>query len=402
MTAQQFEGERRPVPRSAFVAVAISLGLNGFIMASWVSRIPATRDRLAADPRTIGLVLLMSGLGAIVAMPLAGRIAARIGSGPVLAASATAGSILLIGSALTPTAVTTGGLLILMGAALGTFDVCASIQGSYLDRSAGRDYMPRYHACWSLGAILGAGVGALAAAGDLSLATHFSMVALFITAAALITATRWYLDDRPVREPTLTDGVAIPRARMLTKRLLLIGLLVLLSMLLEGAAADWLALYLHDFRNQTQSLAALGYATFALAVTLTRLGGTTVIDRLGRAQAIRLAGLFAALGITITLLAPAFLGSLIGVALWGMGLALVFPAGMSAAGERRGHSAAAIAYVATVGYGGFLVGPPLIGLIAQTTGLANALWVLLPLALSMTLLAPVIAPSHHEVDSPID
>jgi len=184
----------------------------------------------------------------------------------------------------------------------------------------------------------------------------------------------------------------VRRARLLTRRIVLIGVITLCGTLLEGSAADWVTLYLTDDRAQTQSAAAFGYTVFAMAMALSRFGGTPVITRLGRGRAVRIAGVLAALGITAALALPAMPGILIGIALWGVGTALVFPAAMSAGGEQPGRAADAIAAVSTIGYGGFLIGPPLIGLLAQQVGIGTALWILPALAIGIVILAPVVAP----------
>jgi hypothetical protein len=276
-----------------------------------------------------------------------------------------------------------------------------NIQGSYVDRRACRDYMPRYHACWSVGAIVGAAGGALAAAAGIALVVHFTVAAVLAVSLTIVIVLREYLDDRepdevlaPVVDP-LTDGDPEPvvrKARLLTRRIVLIGVITLCGTLLEGSAADWVTLYLTDDRGQTQGAAAFGYTVFAMAMAASRFGGTPVIARLGRGRAVRIAGVLAALGVTAALALPAMPGILIGIAFWGIGTALVFPAAMSAGGEQPGRAADAIAAVSTIGYGGFLLGPPLIGLLAQQVGIGTALWILPALGVGIVILAPVVAP----------
>ena len=182
------------------------------------------------------------------------------------------------------------------------------------------------------------------------------------------------------------------KPRLLSRRLVLLGVITLCACLLEGSAADWIALYLTDERAATASVAALGYGMWATAMAVSRFSGTTLIDRLGRARAIRLAGAVVLAGVVATLAAPGVYGSLVGVLLWGAGVALVFPAAMSAGGETPGRAADGIATVSTIGYGGFLLGPPLIGLLGEQIGLGNALWILPVLGLGIVLLAPVVKP----------
>ena len=385
-------------PRRAALATAAVFALNGTVIAAWISRLPATRDRLEADPRTIGLTLLTLGLGSLVAMPFVGRLAHRFSSGPVVIVTSVVSGLGLVAAALAPTVVTTGIALFAMGTCYGSWDVAMNIQGSYVDRRAGRDYMPRYHACWSVGAIVGAACGALAAGAGVALGVHFAVAAAVAVSLTIVIVLREYLDDREPDEVVVDSDGADPatggvrRARLLTRRIVLIGVITLCGTLLEGSAADWVTLYLTDDRAQTQSAAAFGYTVFAMAMALSRFGGTPVITRLGRGRAVRIAGVLAALGITAALALPAMPGILIGIALWGVGTALVFPAAMSAGGEQPGRAADAIAAVSTIGYGGFLIGPPLIGLLAQQVGIGTALWILPALAIGIVILAPVVAP----------
>jgi hypothetical protein len=282
-------------------------------------------------------------------------------------------------------------VLFLFGASYGSWDVAMNVQGSFVDRSGGRDFMPRYHACWSVGAFAGAGLGAVAAAAGVPLVVHFGVAAVLAVVPMLYVVRRWWLDDREQHPETAPDA-APSRRRLVTRRLVLIGAITLCGTLLEGSASDWVTLYLTGDRGQAQSVAALGYAVFAFAMAGARFAGTDVIARLGRARSIRIAGGLATLGVAAALTLPGIGGVAVGLLAWGAGTALVFPAAMSAGGEQPGRAADGIATVSTIGYGGFLLGPPLIGLLAHEVGIGNALWVLVPLGIAIAVLSPVVAP----------
>ena len=187
-----------------------------------------------------------------------------------------------------------------------------------------------------------------------------------------------------------TGGLAGGRAGVLTGRLLLVGAVTLCATTLEGAAADWLALFLTDERGATGSLAAVGYAVFAVAMAAGRFSGTAVAERLGRDGAVRAGGLVSLAGVLLTVLGPGLVAGYAGAALWALGVCLVFPAAVSAGGETPGRPADAIAAVTAIGSGGFLVGPPLIGLLADHVGLGRALLVLCVLAGGIAALAPAV------------
>jgi Major Facilitator Superfamily len=318
-----------------------------------------------------------------------------------------------------PNLVALGVALFVWGAFYGSWDVAMNVHGSAVEQRAGREWMPRYHACWSVGGIAGAGFGALAAHAGAPLGLHFAAVAVACTVLVMV-ALRSFVEDRargtratpagdpgalqpsdpvpgpPEGEASRTRDLAPPavhnprRVRVLTGRLLLVGAVTLCATTLEGAAADWLALFLTDERGATASLAAFGYAVFAVAMAAGRFSGTAVAERLGRDGAVRAGGLVSFVGVLLTVLGPGLASAYAGAALWALGVCLVFPAAVSAGGEAPGRPADAIAAVTTIGYGGFLLGPPLIGLLADRVGLGRALLVLLVLAGGIATLAPAV------------
>lgn len=399
-------GVRRPA-----LATATVFALSGFLFAAWVSRLPATRDRIDAGPAELGLALLATGAGSLLVMPMTGRLCARYGSRRVVAATALPCCVVLVALAFLPGLLSVGVGLLLLGAGYGAWDVSMNVHASFVDRVAGRDLMPRYHACWSAGAISGAGSGALAARAGLPVSAHFGLVAVGV-AATLLTALRRFLDDatrRPAEDP-LRAGAAAPfdagpgdghsqptprhrtQPRLAGSGLVAIGLVTLCATCIEGAAADWLALYLTDGRGVSQAVAATGYAVFSVAMAATRFSGTWLIAWIGRPAAVRLGGLVTGTGVVVTVAAPWLWGSLVGALLWGLGVAVVFPAAMSAGGELPGRAADGIAAVSTIGYGGFLLGPPLIGFVAEQAGLGRALLMLVVLAGGIVWLAPAVRP----------
>ena len=384
--------------RRAALATALVFAVNGFLLASWVSRLPATRDRLGASAAELGLALLAPGFGSLLSMPFSGRWCRRFGSRAVIAATTVAASVTLAAVAVVPTLVALGLTLFVWGSFYGSWDVAMNVHGSAVEQRAGREWMPRYHACWSVGGIAGAGCGALAAHAGIPLAVHFGAVAVLCTVLVMV-ALRSFIEDRSPQPERVGAAFHSPREgpkqvrdrpRVLTGRLLLVGVVTLCATTLEGAAADWLALYLTDERGATASLAAAGYAVFAVAMAGGRFSGTTVAERLGRHGAVRAGGLVSFAGVLLTVLGPGLVSAYVGAALWALGVCLVFPAAVSAGGEAPERPADAIAAVTTIGYGGFLLGPPLIGLLAEQAGLGRALLVLLVLAGGIAALAPAV------------
>jgi fucose permease len=246
--------------------------------------------------------------------------------------------------------------------------------------------MPRYHACWSAGGILGAAAGAGAAKLGTPVPVHFGIASL-VGAVLLLVGLRFFIADRAdqATEERRQSALGILRDR----RVMAIGIVTLCSVIVEGAAADWLNLYLVDDRQASAAVGAAGYAIFAVAMTAGRFAGTPVSGRLGRHRAVGYGGLIATAGVLITVLSPWLALNYLGAALWALGICLIFPAAISAAGETD-RPTDAIAAVSTLGYGASLVGPPLIGFLANRVGLGHALLVLVALGLAITALAPAV------------
>ena len=389
--------------RNAAVATGVVFAVSGATFATWVSRLPAVRDRIDAGTAELGLALLCIGLGSLVTMPFTGRLCARFGSRRIVLATALPCCAMLALLAHVPSVGLLAFALFLWGSFYGAWDVAMNVHGSAVEQRAGRAWMPRYHAGWSIGGITGAGIGVLAAGLSVPVGVHFGAMSAALAVTVLLACRRFVADRDPdVRKGADPATTRAPRDRLLTRSLVAVGLLTACATCIEGAAADWIALYLTDDRGAEPSVASGGYAVFAVAMAASRLAGTGVIERFGRAAAVRGAGVLTFAGIVITLAAPGVVGSYVGVLLWGAGVAVVFPAAMSRGGETPGRAADAIAAVSTLGYGGFLLGPPLVGILAEHVGLGNALYTLLVLAAGIVGLSASAAPRRDAgvVESP--
>lgn len=376
---------RRPA-----LATALVFALSGFLFASWVSRLPATRDRLDAGTGALGLALLMSGLGSLIVMPITGRLCTRFGSRRVVMLFSLVGCSSLLALSVVPSVVLLGATLFAFGLVYGAWDVAMNVHGSVVEQRAGKDWMPRYHGAWSVGSVVGAGLGTLAARADIDVRVHFALVAA-LAAAAILWALGSFVDDRESvagSRPEGEAGATSSGTRLLTPLLIAVGLVTLCATLIEGSANDWLAIFLADERGAGDGAAAAGFTIYAIAMATGRFAGTPVIAAIGRDRAVRYGGLAATVGVLVAVLGPGLAVGYAGAVLWGLGVAIMFPAAMSAGGEIGGSDG--IAAVSTIGYGGFLVGPPLIGLLADQVGLDRALLVPAVLGVAATLLAPAV------------
>ncbi|MFF0223101.1 MFS transporter [Streptomyces sp. NPDC004629] len=366
------------------VAITAFFALDGFVFAGWVVRIPAIKEQTDASASTLGLALLGVSAGAVVTMTLTGRLCRRFGAHPVTVVCAVLLSLSVALPPLTHSALALGGVLLVFGAAYGGINVAFNSAAVDLIAALRRPVMPGFHAAFSLGGMIGAGLGGLVA-GSLSPTRHLlvlTVVGLLVTAAAGPTLLR----HEPPRPPERAQGVPEEAPRRLDGRtrglVVVFGLIALCTAYGEGAMADWGALHLEQDLDTSPGVAAAGYSCFALAMALGRLTGTALLERLGRTRTVVAGGTVATAGMLVGSLAPSAWAALTGFAVTGLGLANLFPVAVQGAGTLAGPSGVAIA--STLGYGGMLLGPPAIGFMAD--------WFSLPAALtSVAVLAAVAA-----------
>ncbi|KAA2252977.1 MFS transporter [Solihabitans fulvus] len=358
--------------RSARVATALVFALHAAVFASWTPHIPLVKDHLGLHDGTLGLALLGAPVGSVCAMLLAGHAVARWGSRRVVFATLLGYLACgpLLGLAWSPGALF--GALALWGAFQGSLDVAMNAQGVAVEQAYGRPILSSFHAWWSLGAFAGTGLGALAIAMGIDLTVQLTGLAVLLGAAAWPLIRRMLGDDGATEEHHL----GVPWR---DRRIMLLAALMFAGLLCEGAVGDWAAVYLRDSLGVPASSAGLGYAAFAVAMFAGRAMGDRWVARYGAARVVATLAALGAVGLGCALLVGQPWLALIGFAAFGLGLACIVPVAFSAAAAGSdGHAGQAIAGVATAGWAGFLLGPPLIGLLAQASSRPVAL-ALLPL-----------------------
>jgi MFS family permease len=377
------------------VALCAVFALQGFAFASWAVRIPAVKQQTGASPAALGLALLGLSAGAVATMVIAGALCRRFGSPRVTVISCVLLSATLVLPALARSAITLGLLLLVFGAAYGCLNVAMNSVAVDLVAALRRPVMPSFHAAWSFGGLAGAGIGGLLAP-HLSPVRHLLLIALaglLVSAVAghtLLTRASFLRQaattasaDRARQEGA--RGSARRRALRRGRVVGLFGLIALCAAYDEGAIGDWGALHLRQDLGASAGLAAAGYAAFALAEASGRLSGTALLERLGRTKVLVLGGLTACAGMLVASLAPDVWLALAGFAATGLGLANLFPAAIARAGLLAGSSG--VALTSTLGYTGFLLGPPAIGFLAGAFGLRAGLTTLSFLALAAAAIA---------------
>ena len=369
----------------------------GFAFASWASRIPQVRSRLGLSPADLGLVLLSIAAGSVVALPLAGVIITRLGTRRTVTATSLVFALALavVGGAYLVGVVPLLAGLFLLGFANGAWDVAMNVQGADVERHLGRAIMPRFHAGFSLGTVVGALVGAGAIVLGVPVTAHLVAVAV-VVAVAVPASVRGFLPDtvEPAAPATAQGGPARTSVfrRWREPRTLLIGVFVLAFAFAEGTGNDWISVAMIDGYHSRAVVGTLAFATFLAAMTAARWIGPGLLDRYGRVTVVRSLALVAVVGLILFVFGPNVGTAFAGLLLWGAGTSLGFPVGMSAAADDPAAAAGRVSVVASVGYCAFLGGPPLVGFLGSQRGVLEALTSVAVLLAVAALIATTLRP----------
>jgi MFS family permease len=384
--------------RRARLAVLTFFAALGLANGGWLARIPTVKQNLHLTDGVLGLALLAAPLGLVVMVLFASRVVHRFGSRRPTWIAGTCTAVLPIALGLAPDLATLMLGLFVFGLAGGMMDVAMNSQAVLVERRAGRPLMTSFHACFSFGALAGALLGGLFAWAAIVPAINFATVGVPL-ACVVALAGRWLVADSggnevesATAEPPAAVAPATPAAaasgllRSWTPTMLLMALLSLCSLLGEGSADGWSAVYLRDNLGTSAALATLAYAGFSVAMALGRLSGDRMNARFGPTALMRCCGLIAAAGLGLGLASDDPAGAIVGFTAFGAGLSCTFPLLVSAAGNTDpDRPARGIARVAGAGYAGMLAGPPIIGGLASAAGLRWAL--MLPVALALVIAA---------------
>ncbi|PKA39120.1 MFS transporter [Rhizobium sullae] len=377
-------GVRRGFLPKSRVAVSLLFLMNGFVVGCWAPKIPDFAERLELTKFELGLMILVFGVGSLTLMPIAGAQIARHGSRVVSRATAICLLPILLALTLAPNVVTGAIALFLFGGFIGAMDVAMNANAVAVEKSMRRAIMSSCHAFWSLGGLIGAGLGGFVIAklgvlGHAELATVFASIFLVI-AWPMILADPPHPDEK--KEKARLPMTPLPW---------LLGLMALFSMVPEGAVLDWGALYLRQEMNASVALSGFGFAAFSLTMAIMRFAGDLVRDRLGGVRTLRICTLFAIAGMLIAALAPNAELAIVGFAFCGIGISNMVPIAFSAAGNIPDLKAGiGLSVVTTLGYSGMLVAPSAIGFAAEHVGF-SAVFMALPVLLLVVLIFSKLA-----------
>ncbi|TDE32091.1 MFS transporter, partial [Actinomadura sp. 6K520] len=371
----------------------LTFALAGLLIGVWVARLPALAAKFGAGEGEIGIVVLVWGLGAVAAMQALRGLMSRAGSRAVLWAALPLTSLAFAAVALAPTYGLLLGAVVLFGMAFGVTDIAMNAQGSVVERAYRRPVMSGMHAGWCVGAMSGGVFGVATAAAGLGF-TATVLAAALVALPAGLALGRSYLPDPPRPAAPGGQGAASGTgrgARRMPAAVYLIGVLGFLAFMTEGSIADWSGLFLHEELGASEAVAAAGYPVFELAMLLGRLVGDRIRTRVGTRRLLTGAGLGTALGMTVVALSPGPAVAIAGFFVTGLVVCTVVPTAISLAGTAApDRPAAAVAQVGAMGYGGLLLGPVVVGFLAEATSLRVGVG-------SVIVLALVIAAGAHFV-----
>lgn len=397
-----------PVPRARLLLIGCYV-LMGLMTSGWLARIPAVRDQLQLSTATLGALLLVGSVGALLTVTASGVLVQRIGSRRSLVLSTGvlgAGYALMgIGPGAGSAAVLAVGIF-LNGVGVSLANMVFNLESARIERAMGRTVIPHFHAGFSVGAVAGSAGGALASRLGISVTAQLTAVAVVAVVWRLASVRGVVLDPAAdelaaaaLRPAAGTSGGRLPSvlSAWTERRTVLIGVVVLAASLSEGSANTWLSLAVVDGFRKPESMGGVVLGLFVAAMTVVRLLGTRLIDRFGRVVVLRTSGLVSLVGLLAFGLAPSLPLACVGVVAWGFGAALAVPIGIAAASDDPRRAAARVALVSTFASGASIAAPPLLGLAAETMGARHMLLLVVVAMVASVSVSRQVARLHAPV-----
>lgn len=372
--------------RNAIFAIFLASGVS---IATWASRVPDIKLALGIDNAQIGLLLLGMGIASILGISTSPAVMARTGArrGMLSLMITLAIGLVLIGVG---TTVFASFPVVIIGLALfgygnGCLDVMMNVEATAIEQEAGKTILPLFHAFFSFGTVIGAGLGWVATNWHIAVAPHAITVGIVILIGAFVCIANVPNRDATLdpessgEKPHWRERMHVALSAWREPRTYALGVVMLGMAFAEGGANDWLALGTSEDHGGGAAMGAAALTVFSVAMTTVRVFGGPLVDRFGRVLVLRILAVAATGGILLFILAPSLPLVFVGAALWGVGASLGFPLGMSAAADDPAKAAARVSAAATIGYVAFLGGPPILGLISEHIGLLNTLFILVVL-----------------------
>ena len=380
MTEDVQQSRAKLATRLAFVAA-------GFGVACWAPLVPFAKARCHLGDDTMGLVLLLLGAGSMVAMPLAANLSARFSNQPIILSSGLGVAVVLPLLSIVSSPLALGVALFAFGVFLGSLDIAMNLHAVDVERASEKPLMSGFHALFSIGGFLGSGTMTALLSRGIAPSSSTLLSSVILVPLILVAIPRLLSNRERTKQPLF----AIPRGVVLV-----IAIFAAISFLVEGALLDWSALLLVGEHLVSAAHGGLGYMIFSIAMTVGRFFGDRIVARFGNRMVLTLGGLLAFLGLCGVLLAPVAWIGLFSFVFVGLGAANIVPILFRLAGTQNTMpKGLAVAALTTAGYAGMLTGPAAIGFLSQEIGLPNAFWFLAALMACVPLFAKYLSPGRH-------
>lgn len=371
------------------VAVSAFYFMQGLVFASWASRIPDIKNALSLSDAALGGVLFSIPVGQLAAMGISGYLVSKYGSKRVLSIAAVLYPAVLVLLGATGNVWQLSGALFLFGVAANMCNIAINTQGVGVERLYNRSVMASFHGLWSLAGFVGGVVSTFMVSGDISPFYHFCVIAVlaFIVLIALYSSLLPRDESKSYREESTQKKIFTKPDRLIV----LLGLIAFGCMVCEGTMFDWSGVYFETVINPPKELVRLGYIAFMFSMATGRFAADRFVTRFGVELIIRISGVVIAMGLLIAIIFPHIIWATIGFLLVGFGVSSIVPMCYSMAGRSTAMKPGiALATVSTIGFFGFLLGPPVIGFISQALNIRWAFVVVACFGLLATLLAPLL------------
>ncbi len=393
----------RGEPTAARWAMAAIFFVNGMIMASYFVRVPSLKVEHGLTEGQLGLLLIVMPVSALLSMQLAGNLTARVGSAWIARVTAVGLSLSMFGIGAADSVVYLVLALVVFGLIDGLLDVSMNAQAVAVERAAKRPIMNSCHAAWSIGAVIGSSFGGLAMRLEWSIAQHYLLAGAFLALVAAV-AGRWTLPAGADRAPEQADkgSERVGWRTGWTGRVVLLGAMGATVLLCEGAIGNWSGVFLHEDHGAPLAVASTGYIGFTVLQVAGRLVGDRLHERYGAPALVRWSSAIAILGMALVVFGPSPVPVIAGFTVVGAGVSVLLPVvfsavGHSGASDSGTHNAAvALSRFTTMTYSGLLMGPAVIGWLAEWIGLTWTLGCLLVLMVGVMLNAGATATANRE------
>ena len=357
--------------RHPLIANRTAFMIIGCLEAAWAPLVPYVKGAFSLDEEALGLLMLCSGLGSIISLPISGRLCMKFGIKRVIYFSGLLMALSLLAISLMVNVWLTAAMLMIFGGCTISIDVAANLNGVAVEHIKGHHLMSGFHGGYSLGTLLGAGL--MSVLFSLGMAPVWAVViCMTLILTAMIMGCRDLLSKEGlVRADETTDARPAGKKRFhIPTMVIVIGLLCFIMYAAEGAVIGWSAIFVSEMRGVDVAYAGFFYTAFAVMMTVVRFLGDKIIDRLGQRRVVVYGALLVAAGFLLVTLIPHILTTSIGFALIGMGAANIVPQFISFASGIKGMAVQnTISIVNALGYSGILLGPVMIGFVAKHYGL---------------------------------